>query len=97
MNMTEFDPDVGKKVSVVKQTSEAHKIFRLKMGFNDGSDRMRQMIGLSGRYYRSWPKHIVAKTLEDAIINLYGNYLTGSKLSCRAIYNVFVSGSPRVS
>ena len=75
MNMTEFDPDVGKKVSVVKQTSEAHKTFRLKMGFNDGSDRMRQMIGLSGRYYRSWPKHIVAKTLEDAIINAYGNYL----------------------
>ena len=75
MDMTEFDPNLGKRVSVVKQTSEAHKTFRLKMGFNDGSDRMRQMIGLSGRYYRSWPKHIVAKTLEDAIINAYGNYL----------------------
>ena len=75
MDMTEFDPNLGKRVSVVKQTSEAHKTFRLKMGFNDGSDRMRQMIGLSGRYYRSWPKHLVAKTLEDAIINAYGNYL----------------------
>ena len=45
------------------------------MGFNDGSDRMRQMIGLSGRYYRSWPKHQVAKVQEDAFFNLYGNYL----------------------
>ena len=33
------------------------------------------MIGLSGRYYRSWPKHLVAKALEDAFINAYGNYL----------------------
>ena len=45
------------------------------MGFNDGSDRMRKIIGLSGKYYRSWPKHLVAKTLEDAIINSYANYL----------------------
>ena len=45
------------------------------MGFNDGSDRMRKIIGLSGKYYRSWPKHLVDKTLEDAIINSYANYL----------------------
>ena len=45
------------------------------MGFNDGSDRLRSRIGLSGKYYRSWPKHLLAKILEDAIINAYANYL----------------------
>ena len=58
-----------------KKTSSAHRSFRLNMGFNDGSDRLRSTIGLSERYYRSWPKHLVAKTLEDGIINAYGNYL----------------------
>ena len=36
---------------------------------------MRKVLGLSGRYYRSWPKHLVAKTIEDALIYAYGNYL----------------------
>ena len=26
-------------------------------------------------YYKRWPKHILAKTLEDGIINAYLNYL----------------------
>ena len=53
MNMTELDSEVGKKVSVEKETSSAHKTFRLNMGFNDGCDRMRKVIGFSGKYYRS--------------------------------------------
>ena len=40
MNMTELDPSVGKKMLVEKETSQAHKTFRMNMGFNDGSDRM---------------------------------------------------------
>ena len=71
MNATEIDPETGRKVLVEKRTSSAHKCFRMKMGFNDGSDRLRSRIGLSGKYYRSWPKHLLAKILEDAIINAY--------------------------
>ena len=59
--IAELDPSTGRKVSVEKMTSGAHKTFRMKMGFNDGSDRMRKMLGLSGRYYRSWLKHWVEK------------------------------------
>ena len=75
MEMTESNKTTKKKELVEKKTSSAHRCFRFNMGFNDGSDRLRTTIGLSGRYYRSWPKHLVAKTLEDGIINAYGNYL----------------------
>ena len=78
MNMTQLDPSTGRKTLVEKTTSSAHKCFRMKMGFNDGSDRLRSTIGLSGKYYRSWPKHLLAKILEDAIINSYANYLLDS-------------------
>ena len=75
MKMTVLNPTSRKKELVEKETSSAHKCFRYNMGFNDGSDRMRSVIGLSGRYYKSWPKHLVAKTLEDCIINSYCNFL----------------------
>ena len=39
MNVTEKDPQAGRKVLVEKRTSSAHKYFRMKMGVNDGSDR----------------------------------------------------------
>ena len=45
------------------------------MGFNDASNRMRTLLGLSSRKYAEWPKHIVAKTREDGVINAYNNYL----------------------
>ena len=48
------------------------------MGFNDGSDKLRSTIGLSGKYYRSWPKHLLAKILEDAIINENSYYILDS-------------------
>ena len=76
MNATVIDPETGRKVLVEKRTSSAHKCFRMKM-----SDRLRSRIGLSGKYYRSWPKHLLAKILEDAIINAYANYLLDS--SCK--------------
>ena len=75
MNFTVKDDTLQKKVLKEQSTTKAHKMFRFGMGFNDGSDRLRSRIGLSGRYYRAWPKHLVANTLEDAIINAYGNYL----------------------
>ena len=46
--MSELDPNVGRKVLAEKETSQVHKIFRMNMGYNDGSDRMRKIIGLSG-------------------------------------------------
>ena len=49
MNILEVDSKTGKKVLVPKKTSEAHKTFRMKMGFNDGSDRMRQVPGTTDR------------------------------------------------
>ena len=49
-----------------------------KMGNNDQSDAKRATLGLSGMYYKRWPKHILAKTLEDGIINAYLNYLLDS-------------------
>ena len=75
MNFTLKDTASNKKVLKENSTSKAHKTFRFGMGFNDGSDRLRSRIGLTGRYYKAWPKHLVANTLEDAIINAYGNYL----------------------
>ena len=65
----------GRKELVELKTTQAHRTFRMKMGFNDASDRMRNLLGLSARYYKAWPKHLVAKTIEDAIINSYNNYL----------------------
>ena len=69
------DKKCGKKVKSAVDTSPAHASFRKFMGFNDQSDAKRSFIGLSSRYYKMWPKHLVAKTLEDAIINAYLNYL----------------------
>ena len=74
MNVTRKNQEGGKEL-VESSTTEAHKCFRFKMGFNDASDRMRNLLGLSSRYYKAWPKHIVAKTIEDSIINAYNNYL----------------------
>jgi len=64
-----------KKVRKTVSTSGAHKSFRKNMGNNDQSDAKRAMLGLSGMFYKQWPKHILAKTLEDGIINAYLNYL----------------------
>ena len=64
-----------KKVRTTVSTSGAHRFFRKRMGNNDQSDAKRAMLGLSGMFYRQWPKHILAKTLEDGIINAYLNYL----------------------
>ena len=56
-------------------TSGAHQSFRKRMGNNDQSDAKRAYLGMSARYYRHWPRHILAKTIEDGIINAYLNYL----------------------
>ena len=57
------------------RTSGAHRSFRKNMGNNDQSDAKRSILGLSAMQYRRWPKHILAKTMEDATINAYLNYL----------------------
>ena len=57
MMRTELDPSTGGKVSTQKMSSGLQKTFRMKMAFNDGLDRMRKVLGLSGRYYRSWPNN----------------------------------------
>ena len=64
-----------KKTRQIVHTSAAHESFRKKMGNNDQSDAKRSVFGLSSRYYRQWPKHTLAKVLEDAVINSYLNYL----------------------
>ena len=75
MNITKRDPETGNRFSEEVSTSSAHKCFQLNMGYNDQSDAKRSYIGLSSKYYKRWPQHIVAKTLEDTIINAYCNYL----------------------
>ena len=45
------------------------------MGYNNQSEAKRSIIGLLTRYYKQWPKHLVAKSLEDIIINSYLNFL----------------------
>ena len=45
------------------------------MGNNAHGDAKRATLGLSGMYYKRWQKHILAKTMEDGIINAYLNYL----------------------
>ena len=42
---TELNASTGRKVAVEKITSEAHSTFRKKMGFNNGSHRMRRVLG----------------------------------------------------
>ena len=69
------DPETNMKAKKEVQTSPAHWCFRKKMGFNDQSDAKRSKIGLSAMYFKMWPKKLLAKTLEDAIINGYCNYL----------------------
>ena len=63
------------KVRSEVQTSGAHQSFRKRMGNNDQSDAKRSFLGLSAMYYKQWPKHPLAKTIKDAIINAYLNYL----------------------
>ena len=75
MNVTVQDSTTGKRITKEVRTSAAHRCFRKRMGFNDQSDAKRTLIGLSSRYYKNWPKHLVAKSLEDCIINGYLNYL----------------------
>ena len=75
MSITDLVPGTRKKEKFEIQTTPAHKCFRMKMGFNDQSDAKRSFIGLSSKYYRRWPQKLVAKTLEDACINAYANYL----------------------
>ena len=71
MMITEMDPSAGRKVADEKKAYT----FTKKMRFNDETDRMRKVLVLSGRYYCSWPKYLVAKTIEDAVINAYVSYL----------------------
>ena len=75
MSVTARELGIGKKRKIEVETTAAHKCFRKKMGFNDQSDAKRMHIGLSAKKYTRWPQHILAKTLEDAIINSYNNYL----------------------
>ena len=75
LNLKVLDKKSGKKVQSDVETSPAQWVFRKKMGFNDQSDQKRAKIGLSGKYYKQWPKHLIAKTIEDAIINGFNNYL----------------------
>ena len=75
LQITDRDLVTGKKVKQIVETSPAHSAFRKLMGFNDQSDAKRSLIGLSAKYYKNWPKHLVAKSIEDAIINGYLDYL----------------------
>ena len=73
--MTAYDQQKEVKVHKEIQTTGAHKCFRENMGFNDQSDAKRSLLKLSSKYYPHWPKHMLGKTIEDAIINSYLNYL----------------------
>ena len=73
--ITVREKDTGKKVKKEVSTSSAHHVFRKKMGFNDQSDAKRSLLKLSSKHYRRWPQKLLAKTLEDAIINAYLNSL----------------------
>ena len=75
MTVTDVDSKTGSKEKIEILTTGAHKCFRKKMGFNDQSDAKRSYIGISGRYYKRWPQHILGKTMEDCIINGFNNYL----------------------
>ena len=57
------------KKKVVVSTSNAHESFRKRIGNNDQSDDMRAKLGLSAKYYKYWPRKMIAKIIEDAIIN----------------------------
>ena len=73
--ITETEKGTGRKVKKEVKTSEAHCVFRKKMGFNDQSDAKRSILRLSSKQYRRWPQKLLAKTLEDALINAYLNSL----------------------
>ena len=75
MIVTDKDGKTGKKVKMEVSTTGSQKCFRSKMGFNDQSDAKRARIGLSAKYFKQWPQHLLGKTIEDCIINSYGNYL----------------------
>ena len=75
MNVTANNEETGKKEKVSILTTGAHRCFRKKIGFNDQSDSKRSRIALSAKHYRRWPQKLVAKTLEDCIINGFSNYL----------------------
>ena len=75
LNVTANNDETGRKEKVSVLTTQAHRCFRKKMAFNDKSDSKRSRIALSAKHYRRWPQKLVAKTLEDCIINAYANYL----------------------
>ena len=75
MNVTKEDLKRKKRAKVSIMTSGAQRCFRKYMGFNDQSDAKRSQIGLSAKYFKRWPQKLLAKTLEDATINAYLNYL----------------------
>ena len=75
MSVNHKDPKTNKRAKITIDTSQAHRCYRRGMGFNDQSDGKRSSIGLSAKYYKRWPQKLIAKTLEDAIINGYLNYL----------------------
>ena len=75
LEVTVQDKTTGRRVKKTVETSSAHWSFRKNMGFNDQSDAKRSLIGLSAKYQKHWPKHLVAKSLEDMIINAYLNFL----------------------
>ena len=75
MDVTVQDPDSKKKKKVSIRTSEAQRVFRMRMGYNDQSDAKRTRIGLSSKYYKRWSQKLLAKLIEDAITNAYGTYL----------------------
>ena len=74
MTVTQKNSESGRMESVSVSTSMAQKVFRKEMGNNDQSDAKRSLIGLSKMYYKQQPKHLLAKTLEDVIINSFCNY-----------------------
>ena len=51
MEVTDKDAETSKKVKFEIETTAAQRCFRYKMGFNDASDRMRTLLGLSSRKY----------------------------------------------
>ena len=74
-NVTKKDLERKKRAKVSIMTSGAQRCFRKYMGFNDQSDAKRSQIGLSAKYFKRWPQKLTAKTLEDATINAYLNYM----------------------
>ena len=75
MNVTCKTANSAKRIKTKVSTTGAQKSLRMNLGFNDQSDAKRSAIGLSSKYFKYWPQHLTGKTIEDTIINAYGNYL----------------------